>query len=199
MLTLLNAPNHSLHPRCVHKSKKCMPSQVRLEGQSSLMPSTPSFQSLPNLLPFLVRSPLIKRPNSPFTNSIWRRWKRKKTRITRKEMPFEGEKRTSRQKNSLSNSKRGKEPNDYHIKKPHSVAIWNQLCLTGSYLLAVRTKRKAQLMIAPNVPSIPKFARSQIAIKTNVPCIPSLARSYGSKEKDNSDKWETNKIHCRGK
>jgi len=66
-------------------------------------------------------------------------------------------------------------------------------------LLAVRTKRKAQLMIAPNAPSIPKFARSKIAIETDVPCIPSLARSYGSKEKDNSDKWDKNKIHCRGK
>ena len=71
--------------------------------------------------------------------------------------------------------------------------------LLDRVLLAVRTKRKVQLMIAPNVPSIPKFARSQIAIETNVPCIPSLARSYGSKEKDNSDKWKTNKIHCRGK
>ena len=47
--------------------------------------------------------------------------------------------------------------------------------------IAVRKKRKAQLSIAPNVPCFPKFALSKF-----------------QKDKDKSDKWTTNKTHCRG-
>ena len=52
----------------------------------------------------------------------------------------------------------------------------------GRVLLAVRTKRKAQLMIAPNVPCFPKFALSKF-----------------QKHEDKLIKWEKITTHCRGK
>jgi len=118
--------------RYAHKSKSCMRLQLPLGGPYFPMPLTPWCQSPPNPLPFSVRLPLIKRPNSPSMSSIRRSKRRKKTRNMRRRKPSGGERRASRPKSLPSSSKRGRGTSDYPIMKPHAMVTWHQLCLTGT-------------------------------------------------------------------